>query len=245
MIHIAVLMKPYLDLVLSGDKTVECRLTRQSIPPHESIERGERIYFKQSAGPYRATAIAEQVLFAGDLTPRRIAQLRRDYNELIRGDAGFWRMKRDSRFGTLIWLRDVEPTDNGPAIPPLQGRAWAMLPEETAWRRRDVVDGSFHIEITPGNLRHNSLYVTKVRDRFPAWSIGGRSKQEAAPPITLVLHEGPTVETDIVGPRNLLRARVWGEWFRRHGAVAGDHVVFTPVDERTYFVGLARGGDGG
>lgn len=242
MIHIAVLMKQYMDLVLEGAKTVECRLTRQARAPYDAIEAGERIYFKQSAGPYRATAIADHVLFESELTPKRVGRIRRDYNDLLLGDDSFWRWKRDSRFCTLIWLKDVEPIDNGPAIRPLQGVAWLTLDEDPAWRRRDTGQGtgSFHIEITPGNLRNSTLYVTRVMDRFPKRSLGGNTRQEAGMPLTLVLHEGPQVQTDIVASRRLLRTRVWGRWFRTHGARAGDHVVFTPVCPTTFFVGLAR-----
>ena len=240
MIHIAVLMKPYLDLVLEGAKTVECRLTKQAMAPFDAIETGERIYFKQSAGPYRARAIADHVLFECDLTPARIRQIKRDYNDVLCGDDAFWHWKRDSRFCTLIWLKDVEPTDTGPAIRSLQGVAWLTLDEEPAWRRRDEGDHSFHIEITPGNLRNSTLYVTNVIDRFPKRSHGGNTKRDAGSPLTLLLHEGPQVKTDIVASRRILRTRIWGRWFSTHGAKPGDHVVFTPVDNTTFFVGLAR-----
>jgi ASC-1-like (ASCH) protein len=249
MIHIAVLLKPYLDMILSGRKTVECRLTRQARDPYENIEPGERIYFKQSAGPYAATAVVEHVMFENDLSPRRVSEIRRDYNDLICGDSHYWNWKRDSRFCTLIWLKDVQPTDNGPQIRPLQGVAWLTLEEEPAWRRVErekngirnlFSNGSFSIEVTPGNLRNNSLYVTKVLARIPKWALGGRNKNAAAKQMTLILHDGPTVHTDVVAPRNLLRTRVWGTWFKRHGVKRGDHVVFTPVDDVTYFVGLSR-----
>lgn len=241
MIHVAVLLKPYLDLILSGEKTVECRMTRQARAPFESVEPGERIYLKQSAGPYRAMAIADHVLCEANLTPARLREIKRDYNDLIRGDDAVWDPKRDSRFITLIWLRDVQAIDTGPAIRPLQGAAWLTLDEEPAWRRSHHADAaSFFIEITSGNIRNGSLYLTNVLDRFPEWAIGGANKSLAATPMTLMLHEGPRVETDIVGPRKLLRTRVWRSWFARHGAQPGDRVVFTPMDEATYFVGLTR-----
>ena len=258
MIHIAVLLRPYLDLILQGEKTVECRLTMQARDPFERIEAGERIYFKQSAGPYAATATVEHALFESNLTPRRISQIRRDYNHLIRGEEAFWRSKRDANFASLVWLKDVEQTTSGPAIRPLQGVAWLCLDEEPAWRRIERSDPMlssngqgaaaglvhartpFAIEITPGNLKNNTLYATSVIDRFPAWTIGGANKSHAARPITLILHEGPTVQTDIVGPRKLIRTRVWGRWFRAHGVKAGDRVIFTPMDDTTYFAGLAR-----
>jgi len=248
MIHIAVLLPQYLDLILSGEKTVECRLTKQARDPFENVETGERIYFKASAGPYAATAIAEHVLCEQGLTPRRVSEIKRDYNHLIRGEDQFWRWKRDSRYCTLVWLKEVQATTAGPRVRPLQGVAWLCLDEEPAWRRVDSEadvkplfssNGAFSIEVTDGNLKNNTLYVTKVLEHFPSWSIGGRSKREAAKQVlTLILHEGPTVQTDIVGTRKLLRTRVWGAWFRRHGVKPRDRVIFTPMDETTYFVGL-------
>lgn len=242
MIHIAVLLKPYLDLVLTGEKTVECRLTQQALAPFELIEPGDRIYFKQSSGPYRATAITDEALFERDLTPRRVEEIKRDYNEFIRGEEEFWRIKRNSRYLTLIWLREVQPISVGPEIPPLQGRAWTSLPDDPAWRRewRQDESESFTVEITEGNLRNNTVYVTHVMDRFPKWAFGGRSRNDAARPLSLLLHDGPTLETDIVHQRKLIRSRSWGPWFQRHGVCPGDRIVFTPLDEGTYFVGLVR-----
>lgn len=256
MIHIAVLLKPYLDLVLSGRKTVECRLTRQARDPYERIEPGERIYFKQSAGPYGATAVVEHVIFEEGMTPKRVNEIRRDYDDEICGDPEYWNDKHHSLFCSLIWIKDVQPIDNGPQIRPLQGVAWLCLEEEPAWRKVEpekgsrnlfldgakpqaAARGSFFVEVTPGNLRNNSLYVTDVVYQFPEWALGGKNRQAAAKRITLMLHDGPTVQTDIVASRNMLRTRVWGKWFRKHGVKAGDQVVFTPMDDSCFFVGLA------
>ncbi len=254
MIHIAVLLKPYLDLILRGEKTVECRLTVQARDPYERIEPGERIYFKQSAGPFAATAVAEHVMFEADLTPRRVGEIKRDYNDRIRGENAYWKSKRDARYCSLIWLADVQPIDAGPLIRPLQGVAWLCLDEEPAWRRVEpqgmrkdlLLDvksnavSAFEVEVTEGNIRNNTLYVTGVLDRFPTWAVGGARRKDAGRAMTFMLHEGPTVQSDIVGPRKLIRSRVWGAWFRKHGVRAGDRVIFSPVDDATYFVGLAR-----
>ncbi|MFB3138284.1 MAG: hypothetical protein ACE10B_03590 [Phycisphaerales bacterium] len=241
MIHVAVLYRPYIDALLAGRKTIECRLTRQPRPPYDVVEPGDRIFFKQSAGPYRAAAIAEHVICEDKLTPGRVRQIRRDYNELICGEPAFWNAKRDSRYCTLIWLKHVQPSSTGPAIRPLQGLAWLTLDDAPTWTSQDRTDQSFHVVLTPGNLRNNSIYVSRIIDRFPRRSIGGATKRQAADPLTLILHGGPSIETDIVGPRTMLRTRAWGSWFKRHGARAGDFVVFTAVDESTFFVALARG----
>ncbi len=241
MIHVAVLLKPYLDAVLDGSKTVECRLTIQPRVPYDAIEVGERIYFKQSSGPYRATARAEHVIFENDLTPKRISQLRRDYDGLVCGDPRYWNAKRNSRFATFIWLKDVQPIETGPALRPLQGVAWVRLDETPAWKTPKPANDSFQTELTQGNLNNNSISVRKIVDLFPAHAIGGPTKLESADPLTLILHDGPTIETDIVGSKGILRYRTWGTWFKQHGAKPGDRIVFTPVDETTYFVAIARG----
>lgn len=234
-------MRPYLQMILDGAKTVECRLMMQARAPFDGIEPGERVYFKQSAGPYRATALVEEVLFEDGLTPKRVRELKRDYNDLIGGDESFWRMKRNSNFATLTWLTDVQEIDSGPAIRPLQGVAWLTLDDEPAWRRRDDFGCSFTIELTEGNCRNNTLYATTVMDRFPERCIGGRTQAQSGAPMTLTLHGGRTVQTDIVGPRKLFRTRVWGAWLREHGAGPGDRVVFQPMGERRFHVGLLRG----
>ena len=117
MIHVAILLKPYLDLILQGKKTVESRLTKDARDPFENIEPGERIYFKQSSGPFMATAIADHVLFESNLTPKRINEIRRDYNDQICGETSYWNWKRGSRYCTLIWLRDVSGAKIAKATP--------------------------------------------------------------------------------------------------------------------------------
>ena len=247
MIHVAVLLKPYLDLILAGEKAIECRLTRQPRAPYEQIEPGERIWFKQSAGPWGATAVAEHVLFEANLTPRKIKELQRNYNHQIRGDQQFWDWKADSRYCTLIWLTDVKPTQVGPRIGPLQGQAWLVLPESAArpalpaaTGRGEAAGGSFSIEITAGNIRNNTLYVTTMLERFPPRALGGKTRTKSGRQMTLMLHGGPTVQSDIVESRKMFRTRCWGPWFRKLDAEPGDRVVFTPIDEETFVVRLRR-----
>ena len=129
MIHVAILLKPYLELILDGRKTVELRLTRTRRVPFRAIEPGDRIYLKQSGGPFRATAIVRRVDFHDDLTPRRIQALQREFNHAIRGGADYWRSKRDARYATLVWLADVESIEFGPKMRPHHGAAWQVLPD--------------------------------------------------------------------------------------------------------------------
>jgi len=264
MIHVAILLRRYLNEVASGRKSIECRLTRTARAPFEQIEAGERIYFKESSGPFALTAVADHVLFAAKLTPSRVMKMKRVYNHEIRGDDQFWRMKRNSRYVSLIWLRDVEPIRFGPTIRPLQGVAWLKLPDKEDVYPECLVSGdggacvhsptagaslvprdsagSFAIPLTAGNLRNRHIYTRIARHLFPPDVFGGATKKEAGNPIVLKLDGGPEIETDIVGARGIFRARTFGAWFESQRARPGDCAVFTPIDSRTFFVSIEHRG---
>ena len=130
--HLAVLHREYLDKIITGDKTIEMRLTRTRRAPFGKVSPGDTIYFKQSSGPIRAVARVNRVKSLSDLTPKRINELRDRLNDKIAASATTWARKRQARYGTLIWLRDVRETSEGPIVPPLFGAAWVCDPQERA-----------------------------------------------------------------------------------------------------------------
>ncbi len=77
-IHIAILKRPYLSLILTGQKRLECRLTKISCPPFGQIVGGERVLLKESGGPVRGQAEVKKVLFFEGLTPDKIDSIYRD-----------------------------------------------------------------------------------------------------------------------------------------------------------------------
>ncbi len=130
--HLAVLHRQYLDLVLSGEKTIESRLTKTRRAPFGKIATGDTIYFKQSSGPIRAVATAGKVVTLTDLNPQRVCEIRDQYNDQIGGNRAAWERRMQSKYGTLIWIENVIPTGEGPVVPPLFGAAWVCNPQERA-----------------------------------------------------------------------------------------------------------------
>jgi ASC-1-like (ASCH) protein len=127
--HLVILKKPYLDLILSGRKTIELRLTRARYVPGPRAAAGDRLFLKASGGPVCAVATAAEVRYYEDLTPERIAGIRREYNEKIGGGDDVWQSMMDCRSGFLVWLRDVrivEPVRIGKK----DWRAWVVLTPE-------------------------------------------------------------------------------------------------------------------
>ena len=130
MIHVAVLKPKYIEMLLDGSKTIECRLTRNRIEPFGRIRNGDRVYFKESSGPFRATAIVDGVISHEDLDEEGIQKIREQHGEEIRAASSYWESKRTARFGVLLRFRKLEEVSRGPKLPTLNGRAWIRLPRE-------------------------------------------------------------------------------------------------------------------
>lgn len=84
-------------------------------------------------------------------------------------------------------------------------------------------------KITGGNLRNDHFYIRAFLDRFPADTIGGRNKKEAAPrEITIDWGSPFPVITDIDRTKGMFRKRGWvGKFFEASAAREGDIIVVT------------------
>jgi hypothetical protein len=126
--HLVILKKPYLDLILSGRKTIELRLTRAQRLPAQRVQAQDRLFLKVSGGPVCAVATAAEVRYYENLTPERVAEIKRQYRKQIGGDDAVWQSVMDCRSGFLVWLRDVRPL--APVrIDKKDWRAWVLLKE--------------------------------------------------------------------------------------------------------------------
>ena len=106
--HLAILRKPYLDLIVMGCKQLEFRLTRVCQPPFGKAAPGERVYLKQSGGPYRAQAIIEAALYVQLGAHWPLERLREQFQPQIQASDEFWEQKAGARYASLLWLTDVE-----------------------------------------------------------------------------------------------------------------------------------------
>jgi len=239
-VHVAIVTSPYDRLILDGAKTIECRLTRRPIPPFGCIIPGERVYFKRSSGPFFAVGVVDRIWTTDNLTPASLDDLRRRFNDRIHGTADYYNQRKTCRYATLIWLREVWPCSVHPRYRTRNMRAWYTLGDtadpQHASRRKLTLSGKFDITLTPGALRQSQVRISKVIDRFPAASLGGRRRDEAGEPVTLKLRGGDTITTDIVAHQKMFRWRGWRTWFERCGLQPGDRLRFTPIGPRAFEV---------
>lgn len=127
--HLVILKKPYLEAILSGRKRIESRFTKTKRSAFGRVLPGDRLFLKLSSGPVCAAATVAAVKYFEDLTPKRMAEIRRRYNDDIEGSDHYWRSKANCRFGLLVWLRDIEPIEPV-RINKRDWRAWVVLTEK-------------------------------------------------------------------------------------------------------------------
>lgn len=234
-IHVAILMRPYLQMILDGRKTIESRLTMRPIAPYQAVAAGDRIFFKASAGPFMGTAVAEEVFFFGDLNRAKVMQLRNRFNGEVCGDSAFWDWKRDSRYATFLRLAQVQPTSTGPRLAPSRGPAWFVLPDAMAPR----VPVMFEVVLSAGAIKNHYLRIARSVHAFDARHYGGRTLADAGEPIALTMPDGTRIATDIVS-NQMVRWRGWRPWYAAHRMQPGDVVRFVERADGSYGVAFRK-----
>jgi hypothetical protein len=229
-LHVAVLLPVFRPLILDGRKTIESRFSVQRRVPFGAVAPGERIYFKASSGGFFAAATADRVWMTDRLTPAMAADLRRKYNPAIHGDAAYWQAKRDCRYATLIWLRQVTATSTGPRYRPQHMRAWYTLDDSADTLPPSAAEQSpIEIVMTDGAIRNR--YVRLGRE-------AAAKLKGADGSFVLRLADGPEVRTDL--HRGIFRWRGWGRWFDSQSVRGGDRLRLTPGGPGQYDVALVR-----
>lgn len=140
-LHAAWLKPPLLNLILAGAKTVETRLSIARGPAFGRVWAGDVVYFRQTAGPYRAAALVLHAEHFDRLDPAGVREVRRLAGRAAGAGPAYWASKRGSRYASLIWLTGVRRVSAGPACERWPGfnprAAWATLdgPRAAAWLR--------------------------------------------------------------------------------------------------------------
>lgn len=109
-IHLAVFSEPFLSRVLSGEKTIESRFSRNRCAPYGEIGDGDIILLKEVAGPIRGMSLARRA-WCYDLSAEPIGRVRDRFGDEICADDAFWASRADALYATLIELDATAPLD--------------------------------------------------------------------------------------------------------------------------------------
>lgn len=107
--HLAILWPQYLDAIVTGRKTIECRLGRPGARSMAGVSPGDLVWLKERCGPVRGVVAIERVRRFEPLSPGRLTWLREQFNSGIRAPAAFWNEHREAEAATLIWFAAVCP----------------------------------------------------------------------------------------------------------------------------------------
>lgn len=127
--HVVLLRRAYLDLVLSGHKRTEARLSSHRIVPFGRVSPGDVLWFRAVGGGYEARGVARLVHSFEALRPADIRRLRCRFAPSVTAPAEFWQARRQARYATFIEFDRVEPVAVGPVLDKRPGdrRAWIVL----------------------------------------------------------------------------------------------------------------------
>lgn len=112
--HVAILRKAskLLDLIISGDKTIESRWYESKYAPWDRIKTKERIYFKNSGDPVNVSAEVVEVMQFADLNESKVKEILQKYGKQIgiapvKSDVFFQKI-RNKKYCVLIFLENVQ-----------------------------------------------------------------------------------------------------------------------------------------
>ncbi len=129
-LHLAILVDPYLQLLLDGKKTVESRFSINRRAPYDQVRSGDVILLKRSGGPILGIGLVADAMFYR-LTPAVMQSIRDAFaDELGISDPSFWSDRERAAFATLLRMAHVRPLNPIPYQKRDQ-RAWIILQQRT------------------------------------------------------------------------------------------------------------------
>jgi hypothetical protein len=108
--HLVILRPPYLDMILTGNKTVESRLSRRRHPAATRCVPGDVLYLKRTGGDIEGRATVARLDVYADLDPAALRHLAEEWAGRVAAtepDDWYQRIKHDARhalFLTLTWV---------------------------------------------------------------------------------------------------------------------------------------------
>jgi hypothetical protein len=133
-LHLAVMVEPFLGLLLAGAKTMESRFSRVRCAPWGVLNPGDVVVLKKTGGPITGAFVAGKVLSISldPQDPNQIAAVRSHHAAAICAtDEQFWVDRADTKVATLAEVTAVRAV---PALPfaKKDRRGWVVLTSTSA-----------------------------------------------------------------------------------------------------------------
>jgi ASC-1-like (ASCH) protein len=106
--HIAIMDEITINKILTGQKIIESRFSKNKIAPFNNIKKGEIVFLKKSGGDVLAYFEVDNVVFFEDLDKEKVKNIKEKYSECINAPLDFWISKMDSKYATLIFIKNPQ-----------------------------------------------------------------------------------------------------------------------------------------
>lgn len=132
--HLAIMRKSAIEAILFGQKNIETRFSQRRIPPFGVIGRGDLVYMKPPGAEVIGQFRVKKVYSYEGLTPQDFEEIFAQFDEEIKvgvkeEDESYFKDKRTSSFGTLIFIADSERFITSPIkVSKKDLRGWVVLP---------------------------------------------------------------------------------------------------------------------
>lgn len=125
-VHLAILVEPYLGLVLRGEKTVESRFAKVRCAPHGCVSREDLVLLKRSGGPVVGAFLVGSV-WPFELDRTAWGEIRERFASAIcPQEDDFWQSREAARYATLMEI--VRPVSIPPVDwPKRDRRGWVVV----------------------------------------------------------------------------------------------------------------------
>lgn len=131
--HLAIFDKKTLEALLSGQKKIETRFSKQKIAPYQQISAGDLVYVKAPGDDISGQFRVKKVIFFDNLEQDDLDLIFKTWGDLISlndllTDKKYQSEKQGSRFGTLIFVGDSERFITSPIkIKKKDKRGWMVI----------------------------------------------------------------------------------------------------------------------
>lgn len=109
--HIVILKKNILDKILSGEKTIETRFTKNKCVPFKKVAEGDTLFLKAVGGEILAKAVVKKVENYV-LNEQKLRQIVNLYHKEIGVESSkveqFVLKRKDKNYAVLVWLSELK-----------------------------------------------------------------------------------------------------------------------------------------
>lgn len=126
--HVAIMSsKKIADAILSGQKTIEGRLTEAKIPPFGIIKHNDDILIKVKGGLVFGEVSVDNVLFYEQLNGEAIGRIRREYSDDMQVDDTYWQQHSNAKYASIIFLKNPRRYLSPIKLVKKDRRPWVVL----------------------------------------------------------------------------------------------------------------------